>query len=88
MIGVDTTFLVQLELVELPAQESVPVAERLRRRLEQESKEGNLPEGVSVTASVGVSAVQPDDTGSTAMIKRADHALYRAKQTGRNRACM
>ena len=70
------------------AAEAFEVGERLRRRVEQESGNGQLPEGVSVTASVGVSAVQPDDADSTAMIKRADHALYRAKQTGRNRTCM
>ena len=39
---------------------------------------------VSITASSGVTALSPDDTPGTAF-DRADKALYRAKQGGRNR---
>jgi diguanylate cyclase (GGDEF)-like protein len=38
-----------------------------------------------VTASIGAAELQADDTGLAAMLKRADEALYRAKQSGRNR---
>ena len=38
-----------------------------------------------VTASAGLSAMQPEDTLQTAM-KRADRALYAAKESGRNRS--
>ena len=37
-----------------------------------------------ITASVGVAALQPDDTVQT-LIERADRCLYRAKLNGRNR---
>lgn len=38
----------------------------------------------SVTASLGFAASQPDDTPET-LLRRADRALYRAKNEGRNR---
>ncbi|MBI5166076.1 MAG: diguanylate cyclase [Magnetospirillum sp.] len=60
------------------------VAERLRHGL------GALatPVGaavVTVTVSVGVSQVKPEETAIDAALKRADDALYRAKQHGRDR---
>jgi diguanylate cyclase len=41
-------------------------------------------EPVSITASLGVAASQPDDTEYTEVLKRADAALYRAKSGGRD----
>ena len=42
-----------------------------------------------VTVSVGVSSGAPaDEAGAPSLIARADEALYRAKQTGRNRVCV
>ena len=38
-----------------------------------------------VTASIGAAMLQPDDAGIAAMLERADAALYRAKEAGRNR---
>jgi diguanylate cyclase (GGDEF)-like protein len=43
---------------------------------------------VAVTASVGVAAATASETGVTALIERADEALYRAKRSGRNRFCV
>jgi len=43
---------------------------------------------VAVTASVGVAAATAGETGVTALIERADEALYRAKRSGRNRFCV
>jgi diguanylate cyclase (GGDEF)-like protein len=40
---------------------------------------------VMVTASIGVSAVDPSDKSPEAVISRADESLYRAKAAGRNR---
>jgi len=42
-----------------------------------------------VTISIGVAAMQPEREGvSEILFQRADAALYRAKQTGRGRACL
>lgn len=41
-----------------------------------------------VTVSIGVAAVVPGEGGSAQLLKRADDALYRAKQQGRNRVVL
>lgn len=48
------------------------------------------PTSAWVTVSVGAAVQQPGDNDDTAaaLLSRADQALYRAKTTGRNRACL
>ena len=59
------------------------LAEKLRERLQH--CEINLPTGrISVTASFGV-ALAPPGGSAVEALKRADMALYRAKELGRNR---
>lgn len=55
------------------------LAERLRENIQN----GNHDHGSTVTASFGIASHQPGDTLS-ALIKRADAALYTAKGNGRN----
>lgn len=43
-----------------------------------------IPVGTFLTASFGIAQIQPDDTYED-LFKRADAALYEAKQTGRNK---
>jgi diguanylate cyclase (GGDEF)-like protein len=60
------------------------LAERMRRAVADEpvpTRAGPL----RVTISVGLAHLQPSDTGLDQMLARADHALYRAKESGRNR---
>ncbi len=66
--------------------EARAVAERIRERI------GNVPfvtnekaGGLPVTVSIGVAAREPGDRAPSEMLKRADIALYRAKNAGRNR---
>ena len=59
--------------------EASPVAERLRQRIERGPWNGVGP----VTASLGVAQFEPGDT-SDRILSRADRALYRAKEQGRN----
>jgi diguanylate cyclase (GGDEF)-like protein len=40
---------------------------------------------IRVTVSIGIAERRPDDTDLSALLGRADQALYRAKQAGRNR---
>lgn len=77
-----------LVLPETTLESSVAVAERIRRRLEATSV--SLPKGsVSVTTSIGVVSLDADSDDDlyvpTALIERADRALYEAKDRGRNR---
>ncbi len=68
-----------------PADDSVMVAERLRRMIEAEPYEitGNETP-VAITASIGVAtATDPTETAE-ALLGRADAALYQAKDGGRN----
>ncbi|MEM9169572.1 MAG: PleD family two-component system response regulator [Pseudomonadota bacterium] len=66
---------------------SAMIAERLRQ--EVEAHEVTLDDGrdISVTVSIGIaSSADPDaQNGAQNLIKRADEALYRAKEGGRNR---
>ncbi len=60
------------------------VAESLRRRVETLSIKHS--DGEVVTISVGYACIVPNRNTSPAdLIKAADHALYQAKQEGRNR---
>lgn len=59
------------------------LAELLRHELERDWGNGML----TVTASFGL-AVFGGDTGPTSLLDRADAALYRAKQAGRNRVAV
>lgn len=62
---------------------AMKVAERIRGAVERGAAGSTLP---PVTISVGVaSAVPVDDDLPSALMERADAALYRAKRNGRNR---
>lgn len=70
-----------------PEPVGVRIAERLRRRLEQQRLVSELPE-LRVTISVGVAALpDPRITTHQALIEQADRALYVAKANGRNQVC-
>lgn len=64
----------------------IVAAERLRRRiaaLRIEHEERQL----QVTISIGLAQREPDHTHFDSLLISADKALYRAKETGRNRIC-
>jgi diguanylate cyclase (GGDEF)-like protein len=81
-----------LLLAQASEQDAYRIAERLRTHI------GDLavpiddrPEApcVHVTVSIGVSAMERDETRElTDLLAAADSALYRAKQAGRNRVCV
>jgi diguanylate cyclase (GGDEF)-like protein len=59
------------------------VAETLRREIEEHPVRWN-DQLITVTASVGLTAITPGEVDTTVIIGRADAALYRAKDSGRN----
>lgn len=69
------------------AAEALQIAERLRAAVSAQTIA--LPDGqeVQLTVSIGLTQAQPADHGASDVLLRADHALYRAKQQGRDRVC-
>ncbi|MDJ1157201.1 PleD family two-component system response regulator [Chelatococcus sp. SYSU_G07232] len=62
------------------------IAERIRERIEsQPFAVHSGTRTVPVTVSIGVASLQGADAGPVDLLKRADLALYRAKEEGRNR---
>jgi diguanylate cyclase (GGDEF)-like protein len=59
------------------------VADTLRRDIAEHPVSWN-DETVTVTASFGVTTIEPGEVDSHSVVGRADAALYRAKQSGRN----
>ncbi|MBI2945939.1 MAG: GGDEF domain-containing protein [Candidatus Wallbacteria bacterium] len=69
-----------------PKDAAQQVAEQLRKAVAErtyQSEKGDL----KVTISIGVSTFPDDAREKNVLIKRADAALYRAKEGGRNRVC-
>lgn len=63
------------------------IAEKLREVVSNASittRNGDI----SITVSIGVSEVENTDIDHTAVLKRADENMYKAKKTGRNRVCI
>ena len=70
-------------LPDTPSQGAQRVAETLRREIEANAIPWN-DEMLRVTASFGITAITPGEMDPLAAIARADEALYKAKQDGRN----
>lgn len=74
---------------EVGKQEAFSMAERIRRVIQDYafSFEEGQPGG-NLTVSLGVANLPQDALDSADLIEKADRALYRAKQIGRNMACL
>ena len=70
------------------ANDALAVGERLRMAIA--GKPLDLPNGatLAITASIGVSAIKPEDNRLDDLLRRADVALYEAKAAGRNRVML
>ena len=73
---------------ETGTENAVIVAERLRKNVESMKidYEGEI---IPVTMSFGVASLDiENDVSKNDLIKKADSALYQAKETGRNKCCL
>ncbi len=71
-------------LPETDAEAAMEVAERLRMSIENTAISTN-DQALTITVSIGVSVLNSDTPSIEDLMKRADVALYDAKQSGRNR---
>lgn len=71
-------------LPESSLDQALVVAERLRSRV-ADTKVWTNAGVVNITISLGVATLTPEDVNFESMVQRADQALYRSKNTGRNR---
>jgi diguanylate cyclase (GGDEF)-like protein len=63
---------------------ALDVAERLRNRVAT-LKLADVPESICPTISIGAAEMTPEDADFDALKQRADEAMYKAKEAGRNR---
>lgn len=70
------------------AESAAPIAERVRASIRHPMTD--VPDGLVVSASIGVSLFQPGDARPTVdeLLNRADDAMYRAKGSGRDSVSM
>ena len=71
-------------LPETRLEEGFRAAERIRQAVETKTKTLVIP----ITISLGIASWPLDGVMKEEIIARADAALYRAKQTGRNKTCL
>ncbi len=73
-------------LPESDREASLVVAERVRREIEAMSIQvAGLAEPIKITASLGLAEARHEQDSLKTLVKKADQALYRAKESGRNR---
>ncbi|MDD4953409.1 MAG: sensor domain-containing diguanylate cyclase [Candidatus Omnitrophica bacterium] len=73
-------------LTQIAKLEALGVAEELRRQIElKKIPLRNNPQGVTV--SIGVASFPEDSQSEDELIQKADKAMYKAKQGGKNRVC-
>ncbi len=70
------------------AEGALIVAERLRETVAGRAVSLAGGQTLSVSISIGVAAMTPEDGDLSYLLARADAALYEAKQRGRNRVCL
>ncbi|GBE35738.1 response regulator PleD [bacterium BMS3Bbin06] len=75
-------------LPETDCDRAYKVAERIRQALENSPFQITDSSRVNITISMGISCFPHDTTDKEDLIKKADTALYFAKQNGRNRAVL
>lgn len=74
-------------LTEVSYEGAMLFCERLRKTVEKTTFKSGT-DSIKLTVSLGFAITQPGESVSAReLVRRADHALYHAKRTGRNRVC-
>jgi diguanylate cyclase (GGDEF)-like protein len=68
-----------------PVDRAREIAERIRKAVESEPFPIGSEQTINKTTSIGISSLEPGDTRDS-LLKKADYALYFAKNHGRNRS--
>ncbi len=69
--------------------EALSVAQRVRKHIEESILDAKENESFKITISIGISQIDLlKETNIEASLNRADKALYKAKDLGRNRVCI
>ncbi|MEJ2620635.1 MAG: diguanylate cyclase [Candidatus Thiodiazotropha sp.] len=77
-----------LVLPETDVTGAIRLGELLRKRIEQSFiNVGDHEPPVQITVSIGIAELNPDMGDPDQLVSLADHALYRAKNSGRNQVC-
>lgn len=74
-------------LTETDKEQARFAAERIRQAIESMNIKA-YDENLKMTISIGISTYPEDAANTAILIDKSDWALYRAKQTGRNRVCV
>lgn len=68
-------------------EQAVEVAERLRQTVESAAVKLENGSLINLTVSIGIASFGVADDKIGMVLKRADAALYKAKNSGRNQVC-
>ncbi|AFL69195.1 diguanylate cyclase [Sulfurospirillum barnesii] len=72
----------------IPLEGALTLAERIRKNVENSHENIANLTIPTITVSIGISVMQPEDLEIFDTIKRSDEALYKAKNSGRNQVQM
>jgi len=74
-------------LIETNESQSLTIAERLRQSIANYMFVYNK-KSINITISIGIAQYPEDGRTTEELLAKADNALYRCKQTGRNKVCL
>ena len=75
-------------LLDCPLNRAVEIAERIRSNVESNPFTLNSGKELNLTVSIGVASYQETTSEPEMLIDDADKALYKAKNSGRNKVCV
>lgn len=68
--------------------QALDIAERLRQAIADQAVATECGSPLRITVSIGVAQLAATDANIDFLLSHADHALYEAKRTGRNKVCL